>query len=96
MQPIVSLVFHNLPSLYPLSYTCYNAFWLCQCNIGAKKRFALYMQLSIPSAYFLFVMQHAGIELGPHCYDATLLSYATLAGHKPHIIITCVRAALAK
>ena len=84
MQPLVPLVFHNLPSLYPPSLICYTAFWLCQCtiyNIGARRRFALYMQLSFPSSLFaitvdiiIFVMQHTGIELGPHRYDDTLLT----------------------
>ena len=37
-------------------------------------------------------MQHAGIELGPHRYDATLLTstHATLAGHKPRIVHTTI------
>ena len=60
------------------------------------------MQLSFPSSLFaitvdtylslfsyFFVMQHAGIELGPHRYDATLLT-STLAGHKPRIVYTTI------
>ena len=39
-------------------------------------------------------MQHAGIELGPHRFDATLLTstlcYTRLAGHKPRIVHTTI------
>ena len=44
MQPLVPLVFHNLPPLYPPSFrrndffTCFTDFWLCQCTM-CKKRF---------------------------------------------------------
>ena len=76
MQPLVPLAF---PSLYPPSFS-FTDFWLCrmQNNIGAKKRSVIYMQLLFPSSLqaitvgtslhlfsYLFVVQHAGIELGP-------------------------------
>ena len=86
MSTVVDLI--NSESRLPPSfrrndfYTCYTAFWLCQCNIGAKKIFAYHLLLyylpsllipTFPCSRFPPVMQHAGIELGPHRYDATLL-----------------------
>ena len=43
-----------------------------------KREFLLHYLPSLliptfPCSCIFFVMQHAGIELGPHCYDATLL-----------------------
>ena len=37
-----------------------------------------------------FVLQHAGIELGPHRYDATLLTSRLFytSSHKPRIVHT--------
>ena len=110
---VCSLLFHSFFMIchpyIPLHLgekTCYTDFLLCQCtiyNIGAKKRFALYMHLSFPSSSLLiptfpcsrvyFVMQHAGIEFGPHCYDATLLT-CTLCYtrcHKPRIVHTTTK-----
>ena len=101
MQPLVPLAFHNLPSLYPPSFSCYTAFWLCQCtiyNIGAKKRFALYMQLSFPSSLLFAITVDTSlcsIELGPHRYDATLLTSTlcyTRWSHSAHYYHnTCAR-----
>ena len=87
MQPLVPLVFHNMPSLYPPSfrrndfYTCYTTFWLCQCNIGAKRRFSLYMQLSFPPSLFaitvdtFFFSRYAA--RGDRTRTAPLRRYAT-------------------
>ena len=35
--------------------------------------FAITVDTYLPLFLYFFVMQHAGIELGPHRYDATLL-----------------------
>ena len=73
MQPLIPLVFHNLPSLYPqeMIYTCFTDFWLCQCNSISS---LLVLIPPFPCSRVFFVMQHAGIELGLHRYDATLLT----------------------
>ena len=104
---VCSLFFHSFFIIchpyIPLHNDCYTEFWLCQCtiyNIGTKRRFALYLQLSFPSSLFaitvdtsshtFFVMQHAGIELGPHRYNATLLTSTlcytrwSLTAHSAH------------
>ena len=52
MQPLVPLVFHNLPSLYPLHleemiFILVLLIFVVvpmQYSLGAKKRYALYMQ----------------------------------------------------
>ena len=90
MQPLVPLVFHNLPSLYPPSfrrndfYTCLTDFWLCQRNIGDLYHYRpSLLILPFPCSRIYFVMQHAGIEIGPHRYDATLLT-STLCYTRSH------------
>ena len=88
-------------------YTCFTDFWLCQCtyHIGAKRdfyytcnyHFLLHYWPSLmippfPCSRFFPVMQHAGIELGPHRYDATLLT-STLCytrSHKPRAVHTII------
>ena len=86
MQPLVPLVFLNLPSLYPPSfrffYTCYSYCFLvvpmhhlqyrCKKHYTCNYHFLLHYLPSL--LIFFFIMQHAGIELGQHRYDATLLT----------------------
>ena len=78
MQPL------NLPSLYPPSFRFLYLFYRSLAVPNAPKnrfvykcnyRFLLHKMLIHPSLVlvFLFVLQHAGIELGPHRYDC----YAT-------------------
>ena len=45
--------------------------------LGRKKKMMTKVRISHMSIYF-FVMQHAGIELGPHCHDAAMLLTSTL------------------
>ena len=96
MQPLVPLIFHNLPSLYPLHleetifilvillFGCANA--PSTIIIGAKKRFALYMQLSFPSSLFaitvdtyfsLFSFFFRYAARGDRTRTASLRRYAT-------------------
>ena len=97
MQPLVPLVFHNLPSLYPPSFRINDFYTLCQCTIynkGAKIylhytcNYFHYLPLllipTFPSSRIFFVMQHAGIELGPHRYNATLLTSTLCSAHYYH------------
>ena len=96
----------NLPSLYPPSFTDFWLCQCTQCtiyNIGAKKRFVYYINYHFllhywssllippfPCSRIFFVVQHAGIEHGPHRYDATLLTsrLCYTRSHKPRIVYT--------
>ena len=68
MQPLVPLVYHNLPSLYPPSNdTCFTHF-LTVPNAPSKTM----LEYRCKKEMLMPLMQHAGIELGPHRYDAML------------------------
>ena len=109
MQPLVPLVFHNLPSLYPLHlifYTCFIYPFLTVLNAPSKTMLEYRCKKEMlippfPCSRIFFVMQHAGIELGPHRYDATLqtttlcythLSQTSNSAHTTLNFITRVRA----
>ena len=71
MQPIVPLVFHNLPSLYPPSfrrndfYTCFTDFWLCQCTIYI-------IDLQVGSDTLFFGLGNLGLKIVGMSYEMSL------------------------
>ena len=68
MQPLVPLVFHNLPSLYPPSNDFLYLFYPFLTVLNAPSK----TMLDYRCKKEMLILQHAGIELGPHRYDATL------------------------
>ena len=84
MQPLVPLVFHNLPSLYISPsfrrndfYTCFTDFWLCQCNIGAKKRFVSLLAITVDTSLPLFSYLFHYAARGDRTRTTPLRRYAT-------------------
>ena len=78
MQPLLFFI------LVILLFGCANADLHCLLHY-----LPLLLIPTFPSRIF-FVMQHAGIELGPHRYDATLLTSTLCYAHKPRIVHTTI------
>ena len=105
MQPLVPLVFHYLSSLYPPSFRHVLPIFSCdECTLTCNYCFHLHNWPSVliytpsfPCSHIFFVMQHAGIELGPHRYNAILLTsmLCYTRSHKPRIVQTFVTRACA-
>ena len=77
MQPLVPLV---LPSLYPPSNDCLYLFYPFLTVLNAPSKTML-QKRDVDTS----LMQHAGIELGPHRYDKPL-RYATLTCRIVHTL----------